>query len=96
MLIKAFNFYYRVKGGKLPARRRIADNPLVINVKQYYVTTRIGQLSHYISDSSHALANRFGSWLALRLTYYHWKRRWLYPAVLFFGFVWGYAVVCDL
>ena len=96
MIDKFYALYFRTKGGKVLARRRFHENPLVINIQKDYAATRLGKMSGAISDKCHQMSNSFSEKLANKMTLYHWKRRWLFPATILLGFAYGYIMVCHM
>lgn len=65
--------WYAFKQGKIK-QRSIADNPLVINIKNAYHKTPPGKLSLRISEYSHKLGQRLGNWIAYKINIYSFKR----------------------
>jgi hypothetical protein len=87
---------FSLRNGKIKVRRKVADAPLIINVKNYfYNETRIGRLSGMSSEFFHELGKKMFLWLEYKTSLAYWKRRFLYPGVILAGFFYGYFVVSD-
>ena len=91
-----FSAYASLRNGKLRARRRFADAPLVINTKTYFFNhTRLGRLSAMSSNFFHELGKNLLLWFEYKMTLHHWRRKFLVPSIIAGGFFYGYFVVSD-
>lgn len=85
----------KIHGGKVKTRH-FNQNPLIKNIRNYYLSTIVGKTSMRISDWNHFAWIDFLNWVERKFNLFHWKRRFVYPITLGAGFIYGYVFVSYL
>ena len=67
-----------------------------MNIRNYYLSTKVGKFSMKISDTFHYAGIDFWKWLAAKSDIMHFKRRLVYPLTFLSGFIYGYVFVSYL
>tara|TARA_B110000285_G_C14774279_1_gene445470 strand:+ start:145 stop:393 length:249 start_codon:yes stop_codon:yes gene_type:complete len=67
-----------------------------MNIRNYYLSTKVGKFSMKISDTFHYAGIDFWKWLAVKSDIMHFKRRFVYPLTFIGGFIYGYVFVSYL